>query len=69
MGSWLGARHSSGASFFASTSYERHWSGALPAESYSTVTFAAIATAFQTAMSLRMKAANSSGELPTVCIA
>ena len=36
---------------------------------YSTVTFAAAATAFQMAMSFWMKAANSSGVLPTVCIA
>ena len=36
---------------------------------YSTVTFAAAATAFQMAMSFWMKAANSSGVLPTGCIA
>ena len=33
---------------------------------YSTVTFAAIATDFQVAMSLRMKAAKTSGLLPIV---
>ena len=38
-------------------------------ERYSTVTFAVAATAFQIAMSFWMKAANSSGVLPTVCIA
>ena len=38
-------------------------------QTYSTVTLAAAATAFQMAMSFWMKAANSSGVLPTVCIA
>ena len=37
--------------------------------SYSTVTFAAAATSFQMPMSFWMKAANSSGVLPTGCIA